>query len=106
MEYAFNRRMIQDFMDIIILKHLRASSMSGYDIIKYFHKRFHMLPSPGTVYSILRSLERQNLIEGNADERKKLYRLTNQGEKFLSQIFAPENHFQAILASIFSEVQS
>jgi DNA-binding PadR family transcriptional regulator len=98
--------MIQNFMDIIILKHLKTSSMSGYDIIKYFHKRFHMLPSPGTVYSILRSLERQNLIEGNADERKKLYKLTNQGERFLSQIFAPENHIQAVLTSIFSEVQS
>jgi DNA-binding PadR family transcriptional regulator len=91
-------------MDIIILKRLRTDNLlSGYDIIKYLHRKFHILPSPGTVYSILYALERQKLIEGNMSQEKRLYRLTNQGEKLLNQIGSTKNHIQAYISYIFSE---
>lgn len=91
-------------MDIIILKRLRTTNpLSGYDIIKYLHRKFHILPSPGTVYSILYALERQNLIEGNISQEKRLYRLTNQGEKLLNQIGSTKNHIHACISFIFSE---
>jgi len=93
-------------MDIIILKHLKNNyPMSGYDIIKYLHKKFHMLPSSGTVYSLLYSLERKNLIKGNMNQRKRLYELTDQGEKFLRDICITSNHVLALFSSVFSEVQ-
>jgi DNA-binding PadR family transcriptional regulator len=92
-------------MDIIILKHLKNNHpMSGYDVIKYLHKKFRMLPSPGTVYSILYSLERQNLIGGKINQGKRVYKLTNQGENLLNQICSTRNNIQSVLSSIFSEV--
>jgi DNA-binding PadR family transcriptional regulator len=92
-------------MDIIILKHLKNNHpMSGYDVIKYLHKKFHMLPSPGTVYSILYSLERQNLIEGKMNQGKRVYKLANQGENLLNQICSTRNNIKSVLSSIFSEV--
>jgi DNA-binding PadR family transcriptional regulator len=104
--YIFNRRVVQNFLDIIILKHLKNNSpISGYDVIKLLHKRFHMLPSPGTVYSLLYSLERQNLIEGTDNRGKRLYTLTCDGERLLNQICGAKNHIQAIITSIFSEAQ-
>jgi DNA-binding PadR family transcriptional regulator len=68
-------------MDIIILAELRAGPLSGYDIISFIHGRFHLLVSSGTVYSLLYSLERNGLIEGTWNERKRVYKLTNKGEK-------------------------
>jgi DNA-binding PadR family transcriptional regulator len=100
---SLDRRIIQDFMDVIILKHLKNNHpMSGYDVIKYLHKRFHMLPSPGTVYSILYSLERQNLIEGKMAQGKRVYKLTNQGEKSLRNNGVSKPHIQSLLSYIFS----
>jgi DNA-binding PadR family transcriptional regulator len=80
--------------------------MSGYDVIKFLHRQFHMLTSPGTVYSVLYSLERQNLIEGSMTEGKRLYKLTHQGEQLLNQTCGTKNNIRAILSVIFSEVQS
>lgn len=95
--------MIQNFMDIIILKHLKNNHpVSGYDVIKHLHQKFHMLSSAGTVYSLLYSLERQNLIQGHVNNGKRVYKLTNQGEKLLTNICAAKNNIQSFLSYIFS----
>jgi DNA-binding PadR family transcriptional regulator len=92
-------------MDIIILKHLKNNHpMSGYDVIKYLHKNFHMLPSPGAVYSLLYSLERKNLIKGNTNQGKRVYKLTNRGEELLREISITRNYIHAVFSSVFSEV--
>jgi DNA-binding PadR family transcriptional regulator len=102
--YTLDRRIIQNFMDIIILTHLKNNSpMSGYDVIKYLHKKFGMLPSSGAVYSLMYSLERKNLIKGNMNPRKRVYKLTSQGEKILREIRVTKNHIHAVFSSVFSE---
>jgi DNA-binding PadR family transcriptional regulator len=100
--HTFNRRIIQNFLDIIILRQLKINHpMSGYDVIRYLHKKFHMLPSPGTIYSLLYSLERQNLIEGKINQGKRVYKLTNDGDKFLKNIGTAKSNIQTFLSSIF-----
>jgi DNA-binding PadR family transcriptional regulator len=90
-------------MDIIILKHLKNNHpMSGYDVIRYLHRKFHMLPSSGTVYSLLYALERQKLIEGRIDNGKRVYKLTSQGEKLLTNICTAKTNIQSFLSYIFS----
>lgn len=102
--HTLNRRIIKNFMDIIILKHLKNNHhMSGYDAIKYLHKKFHMLPSAGSIYSLLYSLERKNLIKGNMNQGKRVYELTNQGEKLLREISITGKYVQAVLSNIFQE---
>jgi DNA-binding PadR family transcriptional regulator len=96
-------RLIQNFMDIIILRVLKNNHLtSGYDFIKYFHQRFHVLVSSGTVYSILYSLERQGFIEGNPDGRRRVYKLTGQGEEFLQRICMTHERSHTVFSSIFS----
>jgi len=73
-------------------------------MIRYLHKKFNILPSSGTIYSLLYSLEREKLIEGNTNHRKRVYKITNQGEKFLKQIQDTKGQIQVILSSIFSEI--
>lgn len=74
-----NERIIKNFLDIIILSELRNGPYSGYDIISHIHNRFQLLVSSGTIYSLLYSLERNGLVEGNWDERKRTYKLTKKG---------------------------
>jgi len=76
-----HERIIKNFMDIIIMAELRNGALSGYDVISYIHNKFNLLVSSGTVYSLLYSLERNGLVEGVWDERKRIYRLTEKGEK-------------------------
>jgi DNA-binding PadR family transcriptional regulator len=91
-------------MDIIILKHLKNNTpTSGYGIIKYIQEKFHVLPSAGTVYSLMYSLERRNLIEGNNAYRKRIYRITKQGEELLRKVDQSSAQFYTVLSRIFSD---
>lgn len=100
-----DERIVKSFMDIIVLKHLENDhSIGGYDTTTYLDKRFRMLLSPGTVYNLLYSLERQSLIEGKMNQGKRMFQLTAQGEKYLSNIHSAKKHIQTLLSYIFSEV--
>ena len=55
------RRLIRNFMDTLILAELRKGPLSGYDIIGLIHKRFGILVSSGTVYSLLYSMGRETV---------------------------------------------
>lgn len=101
--HTLDRRIIKNFMDIIVLKQLKNNHpMSGYDIIKFLHRRFQILPSPGTVYSLLYKLERKDLIEGCMNQGKRVYELTNQGEKRLKELTIIKNYIQTVVSTIFS----
>lgn len=76
--------------------------MSGYDVVKYLHQKFHMLPSAGTVYSLLYALERKNLIEAINNQRTRAYKLTEKGEEFLKEISDKKDYINTMLSSILS----
>jgi len=80
------RRTIKTFMDILILIELQEKPLSGYDIISLIHKRFNVLVSSGTVYSLLYSLERKGLVTADMDQRKRVYTLTEKGEQTLETV--------------------
>jgi DNA-binding PadR family transcriptional regulator len=81
-----HERIIKNFMDIIIMAELKNGPLSGYDVISFIHNKFHLLVSSGTVYSLLYSLERNGLIEGAWNERKRVYKLTEKGRKTIETI--------------------
>ena len=90
-------------MDIVILKHLKNNHpISGYDIVKYLHQKFHILPSAGTVYSLLYALERKNLIQAINNQRTRAYKLTQKGEKLLEEISDKKDNLTMILSFILS----
>ncbi|MEM1539535.1 MAG: PadR family transcriptional regulator [Candidatus Bathyarchaeia archaeon] len=81
-----HERIVKSFMDIIILAELRNGPISGYDVISLIHNKFNLLVSSGTVYSLLYSLERNGLIQGTWEERKRVYTLTDKGAKTIETI--------------------
>ncbi|MBC7129913.1 PadR family transcriptional regulator [Candidatus Bathyarchaeota archaeon] len=93
-------RIIKTFMDVIVLAELRKGPLSGYDVISLIHNKFNLLVSSGTVYSLLYSLERNGLIQGIWEERKRVYRLTEKGEKTIEAIMTANDKIKGFLMEV------
>jgi DNA-binding PadR family transcriptional regulator len=91
-------------MDVLVLAMLKNnSSMSGYDVIAHIHKKFGILVSPGTVYSLLYSLERDGLIRGVWNQRKRVYALTEKGEQAIETIQNANDRIHVFLKNVFGK---
>jgi len=87
-------------MDILVLTEMKKGSLSGYDVIALLHRRFGILLSSGTVYSLLYSLERDGLIKGVWNQRKRVYELTEKGEQNMQIITKANQEIQNFLRNI------
>ncbi len=76
--------------------------MSGYDVIKFIHDKFGMLLSSGTVYSLLYSMEREGLINGVQNSRKRVYTLTEKGKQNIRVITKANDEIQSFLRNMSS----
>jgi len=95
-----HERIIKNFMDIIILSELRNVPMSGYDVISFIHNKYNLLVSSGTVYSLLYSLERNELISGAWNERKRVYKLTEKGRKTVETILNANDQIKNFITNL------
>lgn len=97
-----HERIIKSFMDIIIMAELLKGPLTGYDVISYIHNKFNLLVSSGTVYSLMYSLERNGLVEGSWDERKRTYKLTDKGKKTIETILSANNKIKIFVTNILN----
>jgi len=82
-----NQRTLKNFIDVLILKSLKKDgAKSGYDIIGLVHGKFGVLMSSGTIYAKLYSMERDGLIKGSWNSRKRVYELTEKGKETIDSI--------------------
>ena len=95
-----HERLIKNFMDVIVMAELRNGAISGYDVISFIHTKFGLLVSSGTVYSLLYSLERNGLVEGVWDERKRTYKLTEKGQKTIETILNASDKINGFMTSL------
>ena len=95
-------RTIKTFMDMLILGELQEKSLSGYDIIGLVHRRFNVLLSSGTVYSLLYSLERDGLVSADMIHRKRVYTLTSKGEQTLETVAQANGEIRGLLQNLIS----
>ena len=96
-----HRRMVLNFLDMVILMELRKRSLSGYDVIDFVHNKFHMLISTGTVYSNLYVLERNELIRGKLDQRRRVYTLTEQGKENVKAFLNSKDKILGLVLNLF-----
>ena len=96
------RRTIKTFMDLLILAELQQKPLSGYDIIGLVHRRFNVLVSSGTVYSMLYSLERKGLVTADMDNRKRVYTLTSKGEQTLETVGRANREINGLVQNLIS----
>jgi len=96
------RRTIKTFMDMLILAELQDKPLSGYDIISLIHKRFNVLVSSGTVYSLLYSLERKGLVIADVDQRKRVYTLTDKGSETLETVGRANREINGLVQTLIA----
>jgi DNA-binding PadR family transcriptional regulator len=95
------RKTLRNFMDILILTEMKKeASLSGYDVIGLVHKKFGVFVSSGTIYSLLYSLERDGLIKGVWNDRKRVYELSEKGEQNIEVITKANEEIQNFLRNI------
>lgn len=96
------RRTIKTFMDMLVLAELQDKPLSGYDIINLIHRKFDVLVSSGTVYSLLYSLERKGLVNAEMEQRKRVYTLTTKGKEILKTVGRANGEINSLVQSLIT----
>ena len=96
-----HKRIVKNFLDIVILMELRKHPMSGYDAISFVHNKFHMLLSSGTIYSNLYLLERNGLVRGKRVKRRMVYTLTEQGKETVKAFLNSKDKILGMMLDLF-----
>ncbi len=94
-------RIVKDSLDVIILKALKEETLNGYLVNSLIQRRYNIRLSPGTIYSLLYSLEKKGLVESSLQQKPRYYKLTVRGEETLRTIAAMQNRIKAITSTIF-----
>ena len=94
------RRTVRNFLDVLILLLLHKRPMSGYDIITLIFERFGVFLSAGSVYSMLHVMEREKLIRGYWDGRRRVYILTERGKALAEAAPTLSDTIQNLVLSI------
>lgn len=76
---------VKKFLEPIIFSMLLRKPMCGYDIIKDISNDYHVLLSQGTVYPLLYSLNKMNILEVKNDAKAKIYMPTKNGKVFMEK---------------------
>ena len=81
---------------------IATRSAHGYDLIKALEQRMGggYSPSPGVIYPTLTMLEEQGFASSTAEDGKKLYQATPEGEAFLNANRAAVDAIQARIDGI------
>ena len=85
---VFNNEIRKGFLKVILLKIIKDKPTHGYDIIHMVHEKSHghWMPSPGSVYPALEYLETKGYVTCQDVERKKVYSITEKGDKAVKRI--------------------
>lgn len=84
--------MMRGYLRLIVMKNLANRKLSGYDLIKNIEKHTGTWkPSFGSIYPLLERLLKERLVDVEAQGRKKLYFLTQEGKKHLAVIDKSKN---------------
>ncbi|ASJ16503.1 PadR family transcriptional regulator [Thermococcus chitonophagus] len=96
------RPRLKGYLRLLILHMLKEKPMHGYAIMSELESKYGIPePSAGAIYPVLSELKRLKLIEveGKGKREKKIYRITEEGLKFLE-----EN--QGELAKILQKIEA
>jgi formylmethanofuran dehydrogenase subunit E len=78
--------MATGILKMLMLHIMKESEVSGYDIMKKVETLTGEKPSTGSVYPLLKKMEREGWISGRTEDGKTFYRLTEVGREHVAQI--------------------
>jgi len=106
---SWRKQMRRGYTRLAVLVLLHGEPLTGYDIMKKIDEKtlgFWRLTAGG-VYPILNKLEEDNYISGNwtseSGRRKKVYKLTDNGEKLLATALQKQQQMTETIRKLFKE---
>jgi DNA-binding PadR family transcriptional regulator len=99
---SFDLRSLTPSLPLFTLSILKREPTHGYGIMEIIYKQYDVLLSPGTLYPLLYSLEREGLISIEKVGRRKNYRLTTLGEARARRIL---NLYHSNLVNLLKSLQ-
>ncbi len=78
--------MHEGYLKIGVLKILSKQERSGYDLMKEIEHHTGRKPSPGSMYPLLKSLQKEKLITAKDEGRSTIYLLTSRGRDYLKEL--------------------
>ncbi len=100
--HEIEEHIIKNFLDLSVMIRLENQPSSGYDLILYIEKKFRILLSAGTIYSLLYSLERKQFTKGYEQQGRRLYKLTDQGNDVVKIIKKHQKEIEQFTANILN----
>ncbi len=79
------RKIVKDFLDLIILHFVSIAPRSGYDIIVHISVKYKIIMSSGVIYGFLYKLERNRMLIGYWNGRKRIYTLSQEGQNYMQK---------------------
>ena len=75
------------FLSFLLLHELKYKEQSGSELAERIGERRGSKLTPGTIYPALKKLHRQGLVRYTSEGRKKIYRLSDDGEEELEKAY-------------------
>lgn len=96
------RRIVKNFLDTIFLAELKKNEpQSAYALMNLVHKKYGFLISAGTVYALLYSMERKELVEGEPTDNKRIYKLTSKGNETIELLVRSKDEIFQYARTVF-----
>lgn len=73
------QRLVESYLDLIILDFLRKRGMSKYDLLEVTHRKFGVKLSQESIVSTINTLALKSLISPKISAGRMIYSLTQQG---------------------------
>jgi len=96
-----NKRIVKDFLDILILIELKRDSLNYRKLANIFHKRFGEIVDFTLIDSNLKFLEKEELITNRTVKNKKFYALTTKGEEKVKAFQNSKNKILGLFLNLF-----
>lgn len=96
-------RIVRVFLDLIVLMKLSegCEPLGGYDFGKLVTDEFDVVLSPGSIYAVLYSMERDGLIQASSKLRKRVYVLSDKGEATVKAVSEEKTKVLNLFGSLF-----
>jgi len=86
---------------LILVELAKGRPLGGYDVVRLANDKFGTLLSAGTVYSVLYSLEREDLIVSALEGKRKVYLLTDKGKEIVKTIPSAKQKIISLTSNLF-----
>ncbi len=98
------------FLKYFMLKTISEGKATGYKIMKRCEEVLGYKPSTGSIYPLLKGMEKEDIIKGEHEGRGTVYSITDKGKKMIEEgenlrkdIYQKLDHYASSVAETFGD---